>query len=549
MPPAAMLKWFQGQVTVGLRIVFPRMTLGCLILILAGAQVSRAADYFIDSSSSGNDSHPGTSKDCPWRTLSKVNDTRFLPGDRILFKRGGVWQGFLSVNDPGIPGAPIVFSNYGETSAAKPAIDARGEHVAAVFVKPEASHCRIEGLRLTNCQDSIFTGPEAQRCGILLAYSDSGTTTGIQLVGNEIFHIEGYSNKPDTIPRGGVAMDPNQHQYANAGIYVRSFSTSKLLIEGNDIRNSTCAGVIVQAFGGRTGRGFETLVQYNSISNVGADGIILINQTAPLIQYNSCIGAGNNSGKSPQLAPILGSNGSAVVGMWARGCDSALFQYNYCEGTRKIQYDGQAWDFDLDNKGTLIYQFNYSRDNEGGFLLSTGKEVNLTKICRYNISVNDGAKQNLDGQGFFNRHADYHNNVFYRDDGKGFEMASYEPLAVTGVFSNNIFYLGAPATVPTVYQDGGRIFRNNLFFGHQPASPGEQAQLADPRFRAASSAVRFKPAAHPFTRESFRKALAGFQVDEKSPCIDNGASIPSNGTGDFWGNPLDGSPSNIGAHE
>jgi len=544
-----MMKGFPVRETnrLGVKIWFP--TLGLIILAIASSPRSPGADFYVDSSSIGNDSNSGTTAATPWLTLSKVNNTRFSPGDRILFKRGGVWQGFLSVNDAGSAVSPILFSSYGNSAAPKPNIDAQGQHVAAILVKPEASHCKIEGFRLTNRNDSIYTGPEAQLCGIMLAYSDSVETVDIQLIGNEIVHIEGYSNTPGTVPRGAGAVGSNDHQYSNAGIYVRSYSTRSLRIEGNDIRDSTCAGIIVQTFGGEKGRGFETVVQHNSIENVGADGIVLINQNAPLIQYNSCIGAGNNSGKSPQAAPTLGYNGLAVAGMWAKGCNSAMFQYNYCEGTRKIQHDGQAWDFDHDNKGTLIYQFNYSRNNEGGFLLSTGVESDLVKICRYNISVNDGSKQNLDGQGFFNRHADYYNNVFYRDDGKGFEMASYGPLAVTGTFSNNVFYLGAPAATATIYQNEDRIFKNNLFFGHHPSSPGDHPVMADPLFVAATSLVSFKPMAYLLTQESFRKALAGFRPLKGSPLIDRGVSVPSNGGQDFWGNPLYNGPANIGVHE
>lgn len=520
-----------------------------VILTCAGSPLSLGADYYIDSSSVGNDSNSGTAPDSPWRNLSKVNNTRFWPGDRILFKRGGLWKGYLSVNDAGTAAAPIVFGTYGDPTAPKPSIDAEGKHSAVILVKPEVSHCKIEGFRLTNLIDSIYTGSEGQLCGIMLAYSESVETVDIHLVGNEIVNIEGFSNTPGTIPRGAEAVADHAHQYSNAGIYVRSFSTTKLRIEGNEIRDSTCAGIIVQTFGGDRGRGFGTRIEHNSISNVGSDGIVLINQDAPLVQYNLCVGAGNNSGKSPQAAPVLGSNGLAVAGMWAKGCNSALFQYNYCEGTKKIQYDGQAWDFDHDNRGTLIYQFNYSRDNEGGFLLSTGKEDGLVKICRYNISVNDGSKQNVDGQGFFNRHADCHNNVFYRDDGKAFEMAAYGPLAVTGTFSNNVFYLGAPTSVETVYHEGDRVFRNNFFFGHHPTSPGDGAVFGDPLFVKATASVKFKPGAYPFTQDEFRKALAGFRLLKKSPLIDRGVSGTSNGEQDFWGNPLRQGPANIGVDD
>jgi hypothetical protein len=36
----------------------------------------------------GNDSNNATSQFTPWKTIAKVNASRFQPGDQILFKRG-----------------------------------------------------------------------------------------------------------------------------------------------------------------------------------------------------------------------------------------------------------------------------------------------------------------------------------------------------------------------------------------------------------------------------------------------------------------------------
>jgi parallel beta-helix repeat protein len=52
--------------------------------------------FYVDNT--GNDNNSGTSPGKPWKTISKVNAASFRPGDVILFKRGGSWREYLSIN-------------------------------------------------------------------------------------------------------------------------------------------------------------------------------------------------------------------------------------------------------------------------------------------------------------------------------------------------------------------------------------------------------------------------------------------------------------------
>ena len=45
------------------------------------------ANFFVDQTL-GNDAYDGTFEGAPWKTVQKVNDSTFLPGDIIAFKRG-----------------------------------------------------------------------------------------------------------------------------------------------------------------------------------------------------------------------------------------------------------------------------------------------------------------------------------------------------------------------------------------------------------------------------------------------------------------------------
>ena len=70
-----------------------------------------AATWHVDSAG-GDDAADGTSPTTAWRTLARVNKAKLEPGDRVLFKRGGLWRGMLRPVS-GEPGKPVVYSWYG----------------------------------------------------------------------------------------------------------------------------------------------------------------------------------------------------------------------------------------------------------------------------------------------------------------------------------------------------------------------------------------------------------------------------------------------------
>ncbi|MDD6483412.1 MAG: hypothetical protein PUF72_02400, partial [Clostridiales bacterium] len=107
--------------------IFTLFSVVC-VLLLSAVSVS-AATYYI--SNEGNDTNDGLTEDTPWRTIEKVNQSSFAPGDKILFKTGGVWSGSLWMKNSGTAAAPIEISSYG--NANKPIINGDGAN-AAVYL-------------------------------------------------------------------------------------------------------------------------------------------------------------------------------------------------------------------------------------------------------------------------------------------------------------------------------------------------------------------------------------------------------------------------------
>lgn len=75
--------------------------------------------YYVDVAS-GQDSNAGSSSSAPWRTITKVNASKFAPGDRILLKSGDLWREQMQLASSGAPGSPILIGSYG--SGAPPII-------------------------------------------------------------------------------------------------------------------------------------------------------------------------------------------------------------------------------------------------------------------------------------------------------------------------------------------------------------------------------------------------------------------------------------------
>jgi len=490
-----------------------------------------ATNYYVDSIL-GDDSNNGLSIQHPWKSLEKVNNTEFLPGDSILFRKKGIWSGGLDIYSRGVSENPIVFSAYG--TGEKPLIQGNGKVQAPIFIHNSASFVTINGFAVTNFDSlNVFDGAEDVRCGIQIG-EWSGALKQVQILNNEVYFIEGCSNHSVVGSPRGTSLDPEYHNlYQNAGIFCHASSIDSLIISGNYVHDCTCTGIFAFQFETAT----NLLIRQNSVYNVGSDGIVILHAKDPLVELNACIKAGNNSGASPRGPDEIGSNGLAVAGIWSFGCSDPVFQYNYCEATKRITWDGQAWDFDLETTGKAVYQFNYSRDNEGGFNL--GGMPN--QVFRYNISYNDGAKQG-NAQYFFNNSPMYYNNVFYRTDKKGFLFSEIHPQS----FINNIFITNATTNIN--YQDEQHDFSNNCFYGHTPIKPGADPVLADPLFLEPTSLGKIPPGTF-LTVEDLRKAVYGLQLKPGSPCINAGLEIPDYSGVDFWGNAVPKSRTDIGANE
>lgn len=96
------------------RTIVQYLSVSLLWLLSAGAH---ATNYYV--SPAGSDANNGTSQATAWQSIARVNQSTYTyqPGDRILFQRGGLYRGEITMGSSGTAAAPITIGAYGSGDA------------------------------------------------------------------------------------------------------------------------------------------------------------------------------------------------------------------------------------------------------------------------------------------------------------------------------------------------------------------------------------------------------------------------------------------------
>ena len=124
-----------------------------MIIAFASSTISATNYYF---SSSGNDSNSGTSTSSPWISISKINNIKLIPGDKILFKRAEKFIGKFDISESGVRNNFIYFGAYGEGTA--PIIDGTNTEQYLVQISQNVSYLFFEGLNFRDCNPDFSGG-------------------------------------------------------------------------------------------------------------------------------------------------------------------------------------------------------------------------------------------------------------------------------------------------------------------------------------------------------------------------------------------------------
>ena len=472
--------------------------------------------YHVDSVG-GNDASDGLSPATAWKSLRRVNGMKFAPGDRILLMSGSRFPGQLKPHGSGSEAAPIIIDRYGQGE--RPCIDGEGRYRAAIHLAG-VEYWRVSGLEVTN------TGPEreANRVGVLVDGYDCGVMHDIRLAGLFIHDVNGSLVKS---AGGGYGI-----LWGNGGGKVPSYFDG-LLIENCHLVRCDRNGICGWGYGDRNDwhPSLNVVIRGNLLEDIGGDCIVPVGTDGCLIERNTVRGGRMRAD-------------DYAAGIWPWACDNTLVQFNEVSGMKGVK-DGQGFDSDY-NCQNSVFQYNYSHDNDGGFMLicnsgETGYSLgNIGTIVRYNISRNDGERTfQLGGP---TRNTTIHNNVIYVRKGMdvlGIFHNDWNGWSDGVKFYNNIFY--ADGKMRHEYgKSTNNSYSHNAFFGNHENPPAD------------AHAVRKDPMlANPGSGGAGFDSLKGYQLKKGSPCIGAGRPVERNTDRDFWGNPLPkaGKPLSIGAHQ
>ena len=543
-------------------------------------------DYYV-SASEGDDGNDGLSPETAWRSLAKVNASVFAPGDRILLKGGDRWEGTtLHPQGSGAPGEPITLGRYGDGDA-KPFVNAQDDVLTMdtfTLVKGEDSHLTdftqqyyasvylenqeywvVRDLEVSN-HSAGFTDPNGDgklRNGIMIMNDDGGTLHSVHVLDCDVHDVLG--SKSEKAYWGGAGITYTVMLKGPEATVPSNYDD--ILIEGNYVRNTNRQGIVTNSrqnlrpdidhlgdLANAIERGLSpwypstnVVIRDNYVKDVAGDGILPQVSEGALVEYNTVDGFNQRSG-------------GASVGIWAWNADDTVFQFNESFGGRTTQ-DGQGYDVDYGQTGT-VYQYNYSHDNEGGFLLicspgqgsdpsAPGSGVRTQDaVIRYNISQNDRNRIFM-----FSGYSDgslIYNNTLYQGPGIGASPVNFwawnKTYPTSASFYDNLFYLESAARWN--YADQGLDiedaleFDGNAIFGvHSEGEPDDPHKLtADPLLVAPGTGTTNTAVGGSYVAPS----LDGYRLREGSPAIASGVVVETdtgrtldgkaeNGGRDYWG--------------
>ena len=131
--------------------------------------------------------------------------------------------------------------------------------------------------------------------------------------------------------------------------------------------------------------GHENIILRNNyVKNAGGDAITPMYALRPLVEHNisdSCAAEMND-----RIYRYAGNRmGKVAAAIWPWKCKDALFRFNEAVDTR-LNQDGMA--YDADSGDGTIYEYNYSRLNEGGCVMFCLEEA-IHNTFRKNVSYDD----------------------------------------------------------------------------------------------------------------------------------------------------------------
>lgn len=432
-----------------------------LVVCLLGASVSSAfaTTYYLDASR-GKDSSKGTSVSTPWKTLEKVKNVVLRPGDRVLLKRGDIFNGVLEISAQGTDSKPVVIGAYG-TGTAKPCIKGLDNSLYAARIY-NSTNVTFKDLELVNTGKVRI----ARRTGLKVECINYGISRNITIDNVTIRDVNGSLVK---------------EQGGGSGLWIVNGGKEKvstyenMLIQNCHILRCSRNAMIWDGYIDRRNwhPSRNLIVRQNLIEQVPGDGIVPIGFDKVLIEYNIMRDC-------PEILPDT----EAAAGFWPWSCDNTIIQYNEVSG-HKAPWDAQGYDSDYNCRNTVI-RYNYSHDNYGGMVLvcNSGEgDYNIgnhNTSVMYNISIGDGIRPKPARGAMFSpavhiagpvKNTWIERNIIHLNrkpsekiDNAMITSDTWNGYADSTFIRNNVFYAATPSSF-NMTKSTYNVFRGNYYLG------------------------------------------------------------------------------------
>ncbi|MBN2222457.1 MAG: polyhydroxyalkanoate depolymerase [Vallitaleaceae bacterium] len=373
--------------------------------------------YYV-SSIHGRDDYDGLTEHTPFRSLHQINRLSLNPGDQVLIECNSIFENeYLHLTSQGTSEAPIVITSYGE--GLMPAIHTNGNglwyqdygnaldssthirtgYVSSAILLYDAQYIEISKLEVTNSstyllQEEYSAPHKMDRSGVAVVAQNHGTLHHIHIKNLCIHDVHGNVY--------------NKHMN-NGGIYATVLKPLNEELTGiprfNDFLVEDCYLHKVSRWGIAIGYTYlhdkfreseladELFLQYghenihirnNYVKAAGGDGITPMYALRPIVEHNVADGVACEMNDAIYQFPE-NRMGKVAAGIWPWKCKDALFRYNEVVDTR-LNQDGMA--YDADSGDGTIYEYNYSRLNEGGCVMFCLEQSIHNQFC-HNISYDD----------------------------------------------------------------------------------------------------------------------------------------------------------------
>jgi hypothetical protein len=502
-----------------------------MMTFFCGLLVFGAATFFVDCEN-GNDANPGVSIDAPWKSLEKVNERTFAPGDTVLLKRGTSCRGVLWPGGSGQPGQPITLGAYG--TGALPVIVNPGEPETPTLRLFNQQHWHIRNLELVG----------GNPYGLFIS-GDTGILRHFRITDTVVRDVTG---RPQTKRTGLVAIlggSPEQ-------------SFEDVILDGvTAYRTSQWAGIVIdgghpplpRGADGKTPatlKATDVVVRNCLVHDVAGDGIVLFRVRNGWLDGNVAWATGMMPAQEPQ-GP---ANPNAI---WVWRCENCVVQYNEGFLAESEGVDGGVYDIDWGSHGCVI-QYNYGHNSQGYCIsvFGAGGGTTTNSVVRYNVCIDNGRSPRL-----ARRQGDLY-------------LSTWGGGSLDGVqIHNNTFYWNPPLDAPFLKNDalfvGDRpnFFKNNLVISTVPLFADSNASLkmdhnlywytgaGQPRWfiegEEHTGFEAYRQASGQEQNSLFEKPVLGSPSDPDvlplqpgagSPALGRAARLPSAGLEDFFGRPL-----------